>query len=619
MDVNFGVSCIVLFLVIFMVPILFAFAYHEVPILVLVVVGGLIVATLMILCVPHGAFLAATLLVTFVGATAGGLHIYYAYALPFRALREGRTYNNVYPAQPAIAYADAAVVRFAGNTTIDETKALGMTNLDVGIHKFCVAPIVDEKSTGRVEFWAVGMDCCGKLGNFECGDAGVSGVHGGVVLNDRARNDQLFTGVGRLLAPPWMRQDLFLSAVSHAEAVHGLASSKRPLLMTWSGKSRGQFVAQARASLTVALAVAGIPSLCLAVAISFILKGRDAFRKAHSAFEARAARTMGLPDDTPAEVTDFVSFHAGGTSRSTREVVLFGFGLPLLSGVVSTVLWTWLRCLKSGDVIASIFVGISFAVAATLLLVPRRRVYGLLILLTTAGGAYVGQWNHVHNMFHYCAVVNHRAYSDVPAGANSAEYSDAGMINFAYATSVNVSQTIGYLHRGKTYCAAPIIPGPRSDWPLSVNDGEYELPPRVPHVDFWAVGVDCCSARGNFQCGGGRSSLTGLVFRDAGVGDEQHKLFLRAVNAASDHYGLPQAKSPMLVLWGGDLDSLRQDGLGQAVGVCLMAAAGAILVLFVVSGFMVVFEQGERKEAEAFLRQGDVERFQQQRQFPEEF
>merc|ERR1719149_529094 len=78
-------------------------------------------------------------------------------------------------ATPAEARSDAAVITFqnvkAGSawTSVDTSRAAGYRG-DGGI--YCAAPILDPtEALGdimRVEFWAIGINCCDDFGSFTC-------------------------------------------------------------------------------------------------------------------------------------------------------------------------------------------------------------------------------------------------------------------------------------------------------------------------------------------------------------------------------------------------------------------------------------------------------------------
>jgi len=153
-------------------------------------------------------------------AVFGGLTNYNWNMAPYWAYEESREYHNVLPSEPAAAHADAGKIFFAESARVDTTKAVGFRKAIT----YCVAPILDPQSTTRVEFWAVGIDCCAERGDFQCGDAaaeGLSAARGGVVVMD----DRFLSGASHF--------DYFEKAVREAEAANDLVSATDPIFLYW--------------------------------------------------------------------------------------------------------------------------------------------------------------------------------------------------------------------------------------------------------------------------------------------------------------------------------------------------------------------------------------------------
>eukprot|EP00929_Paragymnodinium_shiwhaense_P115510 TRINITY_DN84447_c0_g1_i1.p1 TRINITY_DN84447_c0_g1~~TRINITY_DN84447_c0_g1_i1.p1 ORF type:complete len:686 (+),score=125.55 TRINITY_DN84447_c0_g1_i1:194-2251(+) len=642
-----GTLCLGIFAGLFAIPLLFAFLYHSGPTVVLVIIAVKLFGALLPLGRPHYAVFISVTVVSILGAAAVGLHIYYAYSLPLINLRDGRLYHNVYAQQPAAAYSDASSIIFAGNATVDDTKGFGMSSLDVGVHTFCVAPIVDEQSVGRVEFWAVGMDCCKNRGDFVCDDAGVPHVRTGVVLSDRNHDDLLFESFGRKLAPPLERRDLFLKAIKRAERVHEVISADNPVLVRWTATSLDVLVDEARARLAIALIVTFLGMILPAACLTGLYRTIQASDLQHQGLVSSVADRMGMPKDTPIEVIQYVrslssSMGISAGSRSNGDIMMLGFLMPLFVGLTSVVVWTWLRCWKFGDIAAIIFGCLSVGAAAAIASTPRKFMYGLLLLICAVVGGYIGNRNYLYNTFHYCAVENHRTYNDVAASASANEYRDAGKIFFESSAAIRIDESLGLRRRGTTYCAAPIIgPGnaaavgvpppvgsaaaavtPTSDNVLApdglapqqgtAGGAAYSID--APTVDFWAVGKNCCDSRGKFECAGDGSIASGLVFRNAGSTDETYESFVRAVQAAAENYDLPMPKDPILVRWAGDLDELRSEWAGRAMGVTLVALAVFVGVLGTFSTSLWCCARCARKaDKDAGARRQQEERLSLQR------
>lgn len=144
-------------------------------------------------------------------------------------------------------------------------------------------------------------------------------------------------------------------------------------------------------------------------------------------------------------------------------------------------------------------------------------------------GIYYGDQNYYKHMqaFYYWETLKVYPMVD-PSKELGQNLMDAGTVYWAVNTGVDSSlgwhfksdQQWGGVHR---YCVAPITAGPPST-------GSY---------DFWAVGLDCCSASSaDFRCSGpGRSSLRNL-------NDLNRGLFKLAVKQAEAVHGI-KAKHPL--------------------------------------------------------------------------
>ncbi|CAE8610841.1 unnamed protein product [Polarella glacialis] len=121
---------------------------------------------------------------------------YYAY-------KEMASYVDVNPSvDKATSYMDAGVIYFKEGTSVLRSMALAFRNG----RTYCVAPIyldplqnvsntASSKTpgfitprSGTIDFWAVGVDCCGDTGNtFTCGEAGIATARTGMrVLEDKS-------------------------------------------------------------------------------------------------------------------------------------------------------------------------------------------------------------------------------------------------------------------------------------------------------------------------------------------------------------------------------------------------------------------------------------------------
>jgi len=165
----------------------------------------------------HQLFLGALILVAVFWGVMGGLANYSWFMRPYYHLMDSREYYNVLPSEMAQAHGDAGKMTFALGTMVDRTKTVGY-NMD-GL--WCVAPIIDQFSLPRVEYWAVGKDCCKQRSEFGCGDALKPGARGAIV---QLPGPHFLVTDG---IPYWKR------AVQVAEAAYDVQSADEPLFVRW--------------------------------------------------------------------------------------------------------------------------------------------------------------------------------------------------------------------------------------------------------------------------------------------------------------------------------------------------------------------------------------------------
>lgn len=130
-------------------------------------------------------------------------------------------YTNVLPTDPAAAHDDAGVITFVDAAKVDLSRVMGQKS-DDGM-TYCVAPILDSTELSRVQYWAVGINCCGATDDFECGDVHSSSVKSGVVWPNE--DDGFF-----------LSKDVYsrlLDASTQASSFYSLTNANRPVFLSW--------------------------------------------------------------------------------------------------------------------------------------------------------------------------------------------------------------------------------------------------------------------------------------------------------------------------------------------------------------------------------------------------
>jgi len=210
------VSVALPWLVFFLVTSLFVFAYHEMKLVVWILTGlCLCLAMLFLILGVHGrhaTFLAIgfTCLTSVIVATVLGVWLNGQYLERYYQLESGQEYQDVDPTSDPTTTKDAAIINFAAEAFVDDSRTLGFV-ADGAI--FCAAPVVTPPYyTTEVSYWAVGSDCCQQRSGFDCGTA----------------RD---LGSTSALIEPW--QSRYADAVAEASSVYGLPSMKGAQLVSF--------------------------------------------------------------------------------------------------------------------------------------------------------------------------------------------------------------------------------------------------------------------------------------------------------------------------------------------------------------------------------------------------
>jgi len=206
------------------ISMLYAFLYHHSREIVWLASIACVALAAMFMSMDrmHGnwyPFLGMLSLVAVLSGNICGMYNYSEYMLQYWAYNQNRSYTNVLPSEPAAAHADAGKIEFAGSARIDTTKAVGYKSGDT----YCVAPVMDETQTSRVEYWAAGIGCCKQRADFSCDQAADPTAHSGVVILD---SNSFFTS----------SRDFFKLAVKQAEAQYDIVSAPEPLFVRWVAK-----------------------------------------------------------------------------------------------------------------------------------------------------------------------------------------------------------------------------------------------------------------------------------------------------------------------------------------------------------------------------------------------
>jgi len=166
-------------------------------------------------------FLPLSLLMPFavLAGSVLGLYTYDVYACFPMFYQNARIYTDVVPSQPSAAVADAGKIMFSPASFVDRNQSVSFVT-ERG-STFCVAPVRDASMPPKIEFWAVGLDCCNAEGGFWCDDSTDPKADGGAIVFD---NTGIFSS---------SRYDEYSLARKKAEATFRLVSTEQPVYVRW--------------------------------------------------------------------------------------------------------------------------------------------------------------------------------------------------------------------------------------------------------------------------------------------------------------------------------------------------------------------------------------------------
>jgi hypothetical protein len=201
---------------------LFTFAYHYFYDTVWIVVIFCIILSFVPIALGRSRktiaflFLGVLCCVATIAASAFGLYNYHENMFAYWSYLNNGVYTNLLPSEPAESHTDAGKIFFSDDARVDTTKAVGYKDGTV----YCAAPILDDVPIAKVQYWAVGMDCCSQRADFNCDDSWSPKAHSGVVILES--NDWLPS-----------HRDAYMKAVDLAQSTYGIISQQDPIFVRW--------------------------------------------------------------------------------------------------------------------------------------------------------------------------------------------------------------------------------------------------------------------------------------------------------------------------------------------------------------------------------------------------
>eukprot|EP00746_Dinoflagellata_sp_MGD_P013613 gnl/MRDRNA2_/MRDRNA2_129480_c0_seq1.p1 gnl/MRDRNA2_/MRDRNA2_129480_c0~~gnl/MRDRNA2_/MRDRNA2_129480_c0_seq1.p1 ORF type:complete len:317 (+),score=33.66 gnl/MRDRNA2_/MRDRNA2_129480_c0_seq1:150-1100(+) len=201
---------------------LFIFVYHRHSDIVWITIFFLLVLSAISMTLTTSRkgvailFIGLLCLVSTITGTVSGLYNYHENMFAYWSYEDNGVYTNLTPSEPAAAHKDAGKIFFSDAARVDTTKAVGYKDGPV----YCVAPILDEVPIPKVQYWAVGQECCSQRADFNCDDSWNPKAHSAVVMLE---SNQLLPS----------HVDMYMKAVKLSEAVYDIVSVPDPIFVRW--------------------------------------------------------------------------------------------------------------------------------------------------------------------------------------------------------------------------------------------------------------------------------------------------------------------------------------------------------------------------------------------------
>jgi len=223
---------------------------------------------------------------------------------------------------------------------------------------------------------------------------------------------------------------------------------------------------------------------------------------------------------------------------------------PTLIFTLTSFFWTW-RFLYQPVFCIMWSVTLCFAASSALLMAPSgvyRWLTPLCILTFPAVGfgSFIGLFLYDEYAIYPEFYKNTRKYTNVVPAQPATAVADAGKIVFSTGTFVDVSQSVGLIEEtGVKYCVSPI------------RDGSG-----IERIEFWAAGIGCCGASGDFYCDAASNSEAHagiVIFDNNGYFEKaRYDFYDKARKKAQAQYSLQSVSHPTYVRWvkESDLDML---------------------------------------------------------------
>lgn len=259
----------------------------------------------------------------------------------------------------------------------------------------------------------------------------------------------------------------------------------------------------------------------------------------------------------------FLTVFIGTWLCFTATLLLFTYGYMM----IPFLCWLWT---------AMVIVLIGVAVAYHFLARQGQTTVALstgcfiAVVLGSLLGLYIYDTAAIYPMFYQHA----RKYSNVVSSEPSAAVADAGKITFNEQTNVDVNKSVGYTAEdGVVYCVAPVMD-----------------PSKQPRIEYWAAGINCCAASGEFTCDASSNPKAQggiVVFDNNGwFTPARFPFYQKARAKAEAQFMLQSVGEPLFVRW---VEKDNLDYLASYYGTRAIWNVLAMLSVFLILSALLSF------------------------------
>jgi len=233
---------------------------------------------------------------------------------------------------------------------------------------------------------------------------------------------------------------------------------------------------------------------------------------------------------------------------------LFGF----VYGEFAPMVWALVVCCLGLSILLSGLYFISKRVA--------HLVLGVFCLVGCSSGVLFGLFVDGEYMQEHGRLQHGAKYHNVQPAEPAPAHADAVVLSFSVGSAIDTMHAVGFKKSDDTYCAAPILDGTEAD----------------SEVQYWAVGVNCCLERGDFECDDAKQpNAHGGIVLSEDHEDMEH--FKEAVRQVEEAHGLAAPKGALFLRWVVDPNKIGNALWSSGVTAIALGAFFYLLVSIVVA------------------------------------